>query len=166
VYATLGDYQQALIEYNEFQKRSTRLDESFYSNRAAIYENLGHYDQALADYTEAIQLAPYKAFLYYSRGMLYAMLEDFAHAGDDCENALLLDDGQGNCLAHFCLGVVYTGRGNTENYRRAHEHYSQALNSECYVHTYQFMGEIKGNVTWRNFRHQPAPSISAASYSS
>ncbi len=68
----LGDYQQALIEYNDFQQHAEQLDANFYRNRAAIYENLGHYDQALDDYAKAIQSLPFDALLAYSRGMLHA----------------------------------------------------------------------------------------------
>ena len=164
IYTTLGDYQQALIEYNEFQQHTEQVDASFYRNRAAIYENLGHYGQALDDYTKAIQLDSFNASLAYSRGMLYAMLEDFDNAAKDCNNALLLDDGQGTCLANFCLGVVHSGLHGAENYRQAREYYAQALNEGCYVYTKQFIAKTSVRIGIVDSALGAAPDTIAQAY--
>jgi tetratricopeptide (TPR) repeat protein len=51
----------------------------------------GNYDEALADYTEALQLQPNYASVYYHRSLAKEQLKDVSGAQEDLQHALPLN---------------------------------------------------------------------------
>ena len=72
-YATQGDYENAIKEYDE----AIRLDPQFaiaYINRGSAYTDLEQYERAIEDYDEAIRLDPQADGAYWGRGWVYGHL--------------------------------------------------------------------------------------------
>jgi tetratricopeptide (TPR) repeat protein len=90
-------------------------DEFSYSMRASIRCNVTHdLDAALGDYNEAIRLAPWKAYVYTNRGLLWFDKKDYDKAIADDSEAIRLDPKD---------AVAYSNRGThwcaKKNYERA-----------------------------------------------
>jgi tetratricopeptide (TPR) repeat protein len=65
----------------------------------------------LSDLCEAIKLAPHNPYLYYNRGCLYAIRNDYHRALDDFSRALEID---GNIPeAYYNRGLVYLHTNKT-----------------------------------------------------
>ena len=94
-YYELGEYQQAIKDFNQ----AIRLDPKFaeaYNNRGSAYYGKGQYDEAIADYTKAIELNPKYDKAYNNRGTGYINLGKKDRACDDWRKA---------CELGFCKGL-------------------------------------------------------------
>ena len=74
-YAEEGDYDRAIIDYNEAISISPRAN--FLTNRGNAYQAKGDLSRAIADYDRAIQLNPAFAGAYNNRGAAF-------HGSGDC----------------------------------------------------------------------------------
>ena len=61
----------------------------------------------LGDLSDAIRLAPDNAYLYYNRANLYAMRNDYQHAIDDYNKALILNDNLAEAWYNRGLAKIY-----------------------------------------------------------
>jgi hypothetical protein len=95
-YADLGQYQQAIEDFNE----AIRIKPSaqYYYNRGSAYDRLGRYERAVADYSEAIRLEQnsfialsYAAYTY--RAIIYFNQNNIEQGCHDAQKAC----EYGNC---------------------------------------------------------------------
>ncbi len=111
LYATQGDYANAMEYFDQSITLDSRDDQTYVS-RALAFENLGRDDEALADYTKAIELAPGEAYAYLCRGIVSGRLGDAENAIIDYEKALSVEPDYID---------VYFYRGNEYYYQRNHQ---------------------------------------------
>src|SRR5262249_27050994 len=57
-YATKGDHERAIIDYNEAIRLNPKFAVAF-KNRGSAYDKKGDYDRAIVEYNEAIRLDPH-----------------------------------------------------------------------------------------------------------
>jgi len=101
VYKKLGQYTQAMSDYNSAIELNPKLAEA-YTNRGVAYYDLGQYTQAISDYTKAIEVNPKYAEAYNNRGNAYTNLGQLNQAISDYNSAIELNPK---------LAVVYLNRG-------------------------------------------------------
>jgi tetratricopeptide (TPR) repeat protein len=89
VYADLGNYRQAIEDYN----RSIEIKPGAvsYNDRGAAYADLGNYRQAIEDYNRSIEIKP-SAVSYFNRGVMYARLGNNNLAVNDLKMAAKFGD--------------------------------------------------------------------------
>ncbi len=96
-YGELGDYDRAILDYNQAltlrpgDKTSIKNLRIGYARRGSAHANLGEQDQALADYTKAIELEPQHAPTYVRRGQLRLERNEPELAAADLRKAQELD---------------------------------------------------------------------------
>jgi tetratricopeptide (TPR) repeat protein len=116
-----GDYDQAIIDYNEAARLEPN-NAATYNSRGDAYYKKGDYDRAIADYTEAIKLDPNYAAAYGGRAAAYLAKGDLNRAIADCDQALKLDPE---------LAPAYSTRGSaylaTGDINKALSDFNQAL---------------------------------------
>jgi len=86
----VGAWDEAIADLTE----GIRLDpasDSFYNDRAVVYDRRGEYDKAIADYTEAIRLNPRGALSYANRAIAYERKGEYDKAIADFAESLRLD---------------------------------------------------------------------------
>ena len=84
-----GDWQEAIIEYDEAIKLDPQLALAYY-NRGVAYHYLGQPKQALEDYDEALRLDPKHASAYANRAQANTLLERDKKAQQDVDRAVEL----------------------------------------------------------------------------
>ena len=88
--ADLGNWQDALMDYNQ----AVIIDPGFtevYFNRAGLYYELGKYKEALSDYQQAANLSPQMPQPLFNMSFAWAKLGDYERAVATVEQALALD---------------------------------------------------------------------------
>jgi tetratricopeptide (TPR) repeat protein len=109
LYAKLGEFKQAIMDYNQAISIDPKSARAF-NDRGIAYRNLGEYEQALADYNKAIALDPKFAEAYGNRGVFYFVVEEYrdcAQARADLEYFLELapNDPQADATRQMLLKV-------------------------------------------------------------
>jgi tetratricopeptide (TPR) repeat protein len=64
----------------------------------------------LGDLSDAIKLSPKNAYLYYNRGNLYALRQDYQHAIDDYTRAIALEQKLAEAYYNRGLALVFVKR--------------------------------------------------------
>jgi tetratricopeptide (TPR) repeat protein len=96
-YATKGDYDNAIADYNQAIVHDISNGDTFY-NRGLSYRRKGDYDHAINDFTRAISgydpsrhpLVYFRDY-YKARGDAYRGKKDFPHAIADYDDAIKID---------------------------------------------------------------------------
>ncbi|KAM6462299.1 tetratricopeptide repeat protein 13 isoform 3-T3 [Liasis olivaceus] len=107
-----------------------------FEQRAEILSSLGRISEALADVTKAIQLKP-SAQLYYHRGILYFISEDYATAHEDFQNSLELNRNQPIVMLYKGLSFFHRGL-----LKEAIEIFKEALKQKSdFIDAYKSLGQ-------------------------
>ncbi len=120
-YADLGQYEQAIADYNQAIQINPQ-DAEAYNNRGIAYADLGQYEQATADYNQALQINPQLAEAYYNRGNAYYDLGQYEQAIADYTQAIQINPQLAK--AYHNRGVTYAHLGQ---YEQAIADFKQAL---------------------------------------
>jgi len=85
-----------------------------YDFRGRVFRCTGKYDKSIADFSKAIELAPYDAWLYFSRADAYAAKEDYPHAIADYGKVLEFntDNLAGNADVYAARGLCHSKVGD------------------------------------------------------
>jgi len=110
-YLELGNYNRAIVEFNEALKLDSQLAEAYY-NRGLAYLNIENANKALADFNRAIELNPQLAEAYSLRAVLYDQLGEYEQALSDANHAIELNPEFAE--AYYNRGLVYFHLGNAE----------------------------------------------------
>lgn len=102
--ARVGDYQQALADYNQAIKLNPNLAE-VYDQRGFVYYRLNDYSSAFADYSQALQINPSLASVYYHRGLTRFALGYSQTAIEDYTQAIHYDPS--HAQAYHQRGLAY-----------------------------------------------------------
>ncbi len=89
IYKRLGNYRQAIKDYNEAIRLKADLYEAYY-DRGIIYGQLGQYQLAIGDYNKAIGLNPDYLEAYNNRGIIYMKIGIYQKALEDFNEAIRL----------------------------------------------------------------------------
>ncbi|NLD82107.1 MAG: tetratricopeptide repeat protein [Smithella sp.] len=120
-YKNLGDYPQAIKDFDEAIRIKPEYAEAYY-NRGLAHKALGNAGQAIADYSRAIRLKPNMAEAYNNRGNAYG-------ESGDCNLALM--DFKAALEINPSFAEAYMNRGNAYNclgnYQQAIEDYGRAI---------------------------------------
>ncbi|QNP29178.1 tetratricopeptide repeat protein [Cylindrospermopsis curvispora] len=95
----------------------------FYINRGAARRELGDYKGAIDDYTQAIEISPELASVYYERGGARRELGDYKGAIDDYTQAIKIEP-ESAFLAYYERGGA---RRELGDYKGAIDDYTQAI---------------------------------------
>ena len=79
----LGQYEDAIANYNEAIRLNPNDASAYYQQRALAKAQIGQYEEAIAVYDEAIQLYPDEAFFYRQRGSMKEQLGRYEEAQED-----------------------------------------------------------------------------------
>jgi len=120
-YKNLGDYPQAIKDFDEAIRIKPEYAEAYY-NRGLAHKALGNAGQAIADYSRAIRIKPNMAEAYNNRGNAYG-------ESGDCNQALM--DFNAALEINPSFAEAYMNRGNAYNclgnYQQAIEDYGRAI---------------------------------------
>jgi len=120
-YKNLGDYPQAIKDFDEAIRIKPEYAEAYY-NRGLAHKALGNAGQAIADYSRAISIKPNMAEAYNNRGNAYG-------ESGDCNLALM--DFKAALEINPSFAEAYMNRGNAYNclgnYQQAIEDYGRAI---------------------------------------
>ncbi len=120
-YKNLGDYPQAIKDFDEAIRIKPEYAEAYY-NRGLAHKALGNAGQAIADYSRAIRIKPNMAEAYNNRGNAYG-------ESGDCNLALM--DFNAALEINPSFAEAYMNRGNAYNclgnYQQAIEDYGRAI---------------------------------------
>jgi tetratricopeptide (TPR) repeat protein len=116
-----GDYDRAILDYNQAIRLNPRDANSFF-NRGAAYARKADYDRAIQDYDEAIRLNPNNADAFSNRGAAYAGKGDYDRAIEDYDEAARLNPIHANAL--YGRGNAYRRKGDFD---RAIQDYDEAI---------------------------------------
>jgi lipoprotein NlpI len=89
-YSAKGDYDQAILSFDQAIKLRPEYSEAFY-DRALAYESKDAYAEAIADYSKAIELYPEDATAHYNRGSDRMLVGQYKEAIYDFEQAAQID---------------------------------------------------------------------------
>ncbi|MDD5109474.1 MAG: tetratricopeptide repeat protein [Candidatus Omnitrophica bacterium] len=89
-YASKGDLDRAITDYNKGIEFDPSLAMSFY-NRGNAYQNKGDFDRAISDYNKAIEIDPKYLDAYNNRGNAYQNKGDFDRAISDYNKVIEID---------------------------------------------------------------------------
>ena len=109
VYASTGDDDYAMVEFNRALTYNPRFAEAYY-NRAVLYHEKGDYARALADYDRAIMLNAEMSEAYYNRGVLYGGRGEYQSSIADLSRAIALDPQDAG--AYRSRAVAHANSGN------------------------------------------------------
>ena len=120
-YKNLGDYPQAIKDFDEAIRIKPEYAEAYY-NRGLAHKALGNAGQAIADYSRAIRIKPNMAEAYNNRGNAYG-------ESGDCNLALM--DFNAALEIRPSYADAYMNRGNAYiclgNYQQAIDDYGRAI---------------------------------------
>ncbi|XP_071080039.1 tetratricopeptide repeat protein 13-like isoform X1 [Haliotis cracherodii] len=102
----------ALSDFTEAIQTDKKRHEA-YERRAEVYISLGQYNEALEDLTVAIKHRPTEK-LYFMRGVINLLLENFADAETDFKQNLE-SEGDMYIMSYFNLGLAQYYRGRVRN---------------------------------------------------
>ncbi|XP_059156280.1 tetratricopeptide repeat protein 13-like isoform X2 [Physella acuta] len=83
-------------------------------HRTQVLLRLHQYQEALNDVTSLLKLQP-SAKIYFLRGVIHLMMENFSQAEQDFRKNLLSSDAKIQSLSHFHLGLALYYRGKVRN---------------------------------------------------
>lgn len=120
LYFQMGDYESALMDYEEALLLNPRLAK-IYNNRANCYAALGELDLAIADYEMAIDLDPTDIRAYLNQGITLRELNLFEQALESFDLALQFSQFLNSADALVGVpsnleGHIYAERGRTYHY--------------------------------------------------
>jgi|GEM_PF-136813 len=123
LYASRGQYQLAIKDFNEVLKRSldkTRLAH-VYLARGKVYAEMEDYQASLNDFNQAISLDSKNAVAYSERGLLFAKQGNYQQAIKDFDRALRLDSHSAEAYNNRGLARIYMGEieAGLMDFRRA-----------------------------------------------
>jgi len=122
VYSNLGNYGQAIRDFDKAIDLNPRVDWTYY-NRGVAYTKLRNDRQAIRDFDKAIDLNPNFADAYFVRGLLHSTLGNHRQAIRDLDKAIDLNPNFAK--AYFIRGSFY---GNVLGNRwQAVRDYSRAI---------------------------------------
>lgn len=81
-YSYIGEYDTAIVDYDEAIKLKPEYAKAYYS-RGNAYRDKIDFDKAITDYTKVIELKPNYAEAYYNRGKLYIEVDEYDQAIND-----------------------------------------------------------------------------------
>jgi tetratricopeptide (TPR) repeat protein len=146
-YANLGNYRQAIEDYNKVIEINPKYREAF-NNRGNAYLLLGNYRQAIADYDLAIEINPKDEKAYNNRGNAYLLLGNYRQAIADYDLAIEINP---------TYMEAYSNRGranlNLGDYQQAIGDYDKVIeinpqDENAYNN--------RGNAYWRLGNHRQA----------
>ncbi len=147
-YAHLGNYKQAIEDYDKSIKINPNFHVRAYYNRGHAYTILGNYQQAIADYDKAIEVYPEYEEAYFNRGCVYAILGNHKRAIGDYDKAIELNPKKADPYVN--RGNAYARLGNE---RQAIGDYDKAIETNPkYAEAYF----IRGHAYWELGNKQQA----------
>ncbi|MFQ6026360.1 MAG: tetratricopeptide repeat protein [Dehalococcoidia bacterium] len=139
LYASLGQYDQAIEDYDQAISLIPEPEGELYRDRGDSYAAQGKSEQAIEDYAQAILLNPRDAQALNNRGIAYAELGEYEEAINDYDEALRLNPG--TPLVYNNRGIAHAGAGRLQ---QAIEDYSEALRlSPAYAPAYNNRGTAR-----------------------
>ncbi len=108
-YYLLGDYRQAIKDYNRTIDIKPGFPSAHY-NRCLAGNGLGNYRQAIEDCSRAIELKPAYPEAYNNRGIAHSRLGNFKQAIQDYSRAIELDPD--NAQAYYNRGIAHSSAGD------------------------------------------------------
>jgi len=120
-YTNLGQFNQAISEYNKAIELNPKLAEA-YNNRGIAYDKLGQHTRAMSDYNKAIELNPKDAMAYNNRGTAYTQLGEYTKALSDFTKAIEFNPKLAE--AYNNRGFAYTNLGQ---FNQAISDYNKAI---------------------------------------
>lgn len=103
-YYRLGDYKNALSDYDKAIRLGSQDSSSFY-NRALVYEQLGNYGRAVSDYGNATRLQKDNADAFLNRGIILLNMNKLDASIADFSRVLELRPNDTVALAN--RGIAY-----------------------------------------------------------
>ena len=88
-YKDLGNYRQAIEDYNEAIRLKADLFQAYY-DRGNTYGQHGQYQNAIEDFNQAIRLHPNYTKAYNNRGNVYLLMSIYQKALEDFNEAIRL----------------------------------------------------------------------------
>lgn len=127
-----------------FRQVDTRAYEThMYDGR--FFSGQGQYDRAIEEFTKAIAIDPDSAEAYYSRGLAYIMIEDYASAVKDYDKAIELDPSavayNNRCWSYYKMGEYEQALPDCERSLQLNPDDVHALDSRARV--YQALGRTE-----------------------
>jgi Tfp pilus assembly protein PilF len=110
-YATKGQYDRAIMDFDEAIRLNPRDADTFYA-RGEAYRNKGDYNCAIADYSDAIRLNSKDAFIFYRRGFAWRHKGQHDWAIADFDEAIRLNPNE--ALAFNERGNAYRAKGQLD----------------------------------------------------
>ena len=86
-FANAGDWDRAILEYDEAIKLDPSLAEA-YNHRGGAYFSKGDYARAIAEYTKAVRLNPKFSAAYNNLGNAHSAMRDYKRAEADYTRAI------------------------------------------------------------------------------
>lgn len=124
-YLMLGQYQQAIEDYNKALEQDRDFAKA-YNNRGLAYGNLGKYQLAIEDFSVSIRKNNREPMAYFNRGNVFKALGDYQKAIEDYSKAIELNPRKAD---------FYNNRGNTflklYSYQQAIEDFNVAIRLNC-----------------------------------
>lgn len=102
-YLMLGQYQQAIEDYNKALEQDRDFAKA-YNNRGLAYGNLGKYQLAIEDFSVSVRKNNREPMAYFNRGNVFKALGDYQKAIEDYSKAIELNPRKAD---------FYNNRGNT-----------------------------------------------------
>jgi len=142
-YLLLGQYQQAIEDYNKALKQDRDFAKA-YNNRGLAYEKLGKYQLAIEDFSLSIRTNNHEPLAYLNRGNVFKALSNYQKAIQDYSKAIELNPRKED---------FYNNRGDAYlllgQYQQAIEDFNMAIRlNRDYDNAYLNRGiayEILGN---------------------
>lgn len=105
-----GQFQDAIMDYNEAVKIDPTFKEALNNRGNALY-NIGNYQQAIDDYSAALNIDPLQDASYTNRGSAYARIKNYPLAIKDLEEAIRLKPN--NPSVYYNLAMIYSELNST-----------------------------------------------------
>jgi tetratricopeptide (TPR) repeat protein len=88
-----GDLVGGIQDLTNAINVSVKFSAQLYINRADMYVGMKHLNEAISDYDEVLKNEPHLYFIYYNRGKLKSIQQDFIGAIEDFSKAIYRDQG-------------------------------------------------------------------------
>lgn len=127
---TREKYAKAIDDFNKAFDLEISNKFDLFLNRGVSYLNLAEYDNAREDLNKAIEMEPYNASAYHSRGRVLYELKEYENAVSDFQRSLELNPK--NEVAFFNLGMAFYRMGKkTEACKNFHTSCSMKYENAC-----------------------------------